>query len=249
MDEIRLPVAFSHDLPTPANSLGIFSKWTSILPIPGATVGYMPLFDAEQDMRVLYALRAFGPMNEFDVLDLGSFEGGHSYQLEQCGARSVLGIEANPEMFIKSLLVKEALGLKSEFLYGDFVKYLERTDKEYDLIFASAVLCHMSDPLHLLHLIAERASRTFIWTEYVEGVWGADSFDVEQYGVTCRYHRYEYDPEAEERSFCGIEPYCCRLRKDDILGALSAFGFRHVELIKDDVDAPGGANMSLVARK
>jgi hypothetical protein len=246
MNDIRLPVGFSGNLPTVQNSIGLFSKWTSILPIPGAHVGYMPLFDAEKDPRVLHALRAFGPMTEFDVLDLGSFEGGHSYQLEQCGARSVLGIEANPESFVKSLLMKEALGLKAKFLYGDFVRYLEETDRRYDLIFASAVLCHMADPLHLLHLIAEHSARAFIWTDYVGGLWGAESFNVERHGVTCRYYRYDYDPESEGRSYSGIEPYCCRLRKEDILRALTAFGFRHTEVIKDDT---GAANISLVARK
>jgi hypothetical protein len=249
MTDIKLPPGFSRELPTIQNSIAIFSNWTSVLPIPDTNVGTVPLFDAEQDPRVIFAVKAFGPLTMFDVLELGSFEGGHTYQLEQVGIRSLLSIEANAESFLKALLVKEALDLKAKFLYGDFLKYLENNDKHYDLIFASGVLYHMVDPLHLLHLIAEHATRTFIWSHYVGESWGAESFEVQRYGYQCRYHRYDYEPAGHGRSYSGTETYCCRLRKEDIYNALKTYGFEHVEIVKDEPDGLGGPHMSLVARK
>ena len=41
------------------------------------------------------------------------------------------------------------------FLLGDFVKHLEtHPDERYDMVLASGVLYHSTDPVHLLELIA-----------------------------------------------------------------------------------------------
>jgi hypothetical protein len=247
MANLNAPDEFSHEAPSIQNSVSIFSNWTSVLPIQNTNVGSVPLFDARQDPRVSFVVRAFGSIEGFNILELGSFEGGHSYQLEKFGARSILAIEANPESYLKSLIIKEALGLKARFMYGDFIKYLEDSQEYHDLIFAAGVLCHMADPLHLLRLITGRTSRTFIWTQYVGDVWNAESYDVERYGVECRYHRFDYEPEAPGRSYSGTEAYCCRLKKEDIIRALRSYGFKRVEIVQDDPHSASGANMSLVA--
>jgi len=113
---------FSPDLPSIQNAISIFGNWNSALPIPGVEAGGVGLFSAERDPRPSFAREVFGPLDRFDILELGSFEGGHSYQLEKLGAKSVLGIEASTESFLKSLVIKETLGLKARFLYGDFKK-------------------------------------------------------------------------------------------------------------------------------
>jgi hypothetical protein len=150
---IKLPPGFSPNLPTPENAIRIFENWVSRLPIREASGGTFDAFDAERDGLPTQARITFGPFDQFNILELGSFEGGHSFQLERLGARCVTGIEANAESFLKSLVIKEVLGLRTKFLYGDFLKYLETSRKRYDLIFASGVLYHMTNPLHLLRLI------------------------------------------------------------------------------------------------
>jgi hypothetical protein len=250
-DELQLPPGFSRNLPTIQNAIAIFNNWGSALPIPGVTAGGTPLFSAERDPRPSFLRDVFGSLDQLDILELGSYEGGHSYQLEKLlGAQSITSIEANAESFIKSLIIKEVLGLKGRFLYGDFVKYLETMPQRYDLIFACGVLYHMADPLHLLHLISQQTDRTFVWTHYVSveesGRW-ADSFDVERYGFKCRYHRYVYDPNMHSRGYAGTETYCCQLLKDDILGALKSYGFEKIRVMADHPGEIGGCQVSIVA--
>ena len=90
------------------------------------------------------AVDVLGSIEGFRILELGP-RGQHSYQLERLGAASVLAIEASPDLFLKCLITKEILDLKARFLLGDFVQYLESTADEFDLIFVSGVLYHMTD--------------------------------------------------------------------------------------------------------
>jgi len=106
----------------------------------------------------------------------------------------------------------------------------------------------MTDPLHLLHLIAEHTDRTFIWTQYVSADTPFNTTEVERYGVRCLYHRLVYDPQMQGRHYSGMYTYCCRLFKADIIQALQAYGFDNVRIMKDEI-SPGGPNMSLVAYK
>lgn len=246
-DDVNLPPGFSRNLPSIQNAISIFGNWTSVLPIPGVNAGTVPLFSPEQDPRPSFARQAFGPLDRFDVLELGSFEGAHSFQLEKLGAKSVLGIEASAESFLKSLVIKEILDLKARFLHGDFIKYLEVVPHRYDIIFAAGVLYHMIDPLHLLYLISQHTDRTFIWTHYVPKDTFFDVHEVERYGVRCQYHKFVYDTQMHGRQYSGIYTYCHRLFQDDIVRALQAYGFDTVRIIKDETEGPGGPSMSLVA--
>jgi hypothetical protein len=245
MPELRLSRGFSPDLPTVENAIAIFDNWVSILPIPGARGGSSALFSPE-DLRPSYVSAIFGALDQFEILELGSLEGGHTYQLEKLGIKSITSIEANTESFLKCLIVKEVLGLRAKFLYGDFVKYLETTETKYDLIFACGVLYHMIDPLHLLYLISQRTERVFIWTMYVrtdDVDKFTEQFDVDRYGLKLRYFKNVYDPNHYSRSYSGIESYSCHLMRDDIINALKHFGFEKIHIMKDDQ----GENLSTIS--
>ena len=58
------------------------------------------------------AVDVCGSIEGFRILELGPLESGHTYQLERLGAGSILCIEASPEFYLKSLIIKEILGLK-----------------------------------------------------------------------------------------------------------------------------------------
>jgi hypothetical protein len=249
MTELRFRQGFSRNLPTIENAIAIFDNWVSALPIPGTPGGNAQMFLPEQDPRPSYVCDIFGSLEQFKVLELGSLEGGHSYQLEKLGAKAITGIEANAESFLKSLIIKEALGLKAKLLYGDFIKYLETVEIRYDLIFACGVLYHMTDPLHLLHLISRRTDRVFIWTHYVsieDTRNSTECFDVSHEGFSCRYYKYFYDPNHDTRRYSGLESYSCHLLKADILRALNHFEFGKIHVMKDDARGPG-SSLSIVA--
>jgi Protein of unknown function (DUF1698) len=243
---------FCTDFPTHQNAVNLFDNWTCRLPLDDVSSGGMPLFSPEVDPRPRFVSEAFGDISGFNILELGSFEGAHGYQLSRMGAKSVLGIEASPSSYLKALIAKELTGMNANYLLGDFVKYLECAKINYDLIFACGVLYHMMDPIHLIKLIADRSDRAFFWTIYVSeeqsATW-ADSFMNENQGYQCKYHRHYYDPQFYSRGHSGVNPYCCRLTKNDILEALRTFGFNDLRIMKDEPESPGGAAFSLVCHR
>ena len=229
--------------PSHQNAVDLFS-WVSQIPVLGLKSGTQ---NFDEDRRVEMLCEVFGSIQGFSVLELGPLEAAHTYQLEQLGAGAVLGIEASPEFYLKCLIVKEILGLKADFLLGDFNLYLEQTERVFDLIFASGVLYHMSDPVHTLYLITKAAPRVFIWTHYIgEDETGFQARPVDIHGFRCDYFEVVYDPSSHSRSWAGVNPSACRLKKNAILSCLEAFGFDHIVVTEDQPDHPGGPAMSLV---
>lgn len=151
-----------------ANGLDIFrDNWTTDL----SPLGVKPFGKAQllTDPRFDWFLARYGSLLNKHVLELGPLEGAHSVLLERHGARCVLGIEANSIHYLKSLVIKEYVGLKrTTFLLGDFIQHLRHTRDHYDLIFACGVLYHMTDPAELLQLAAERSEALFLWTVIYE---------------------------------------------------------------------------------
>ena len=86
---------FVTSAPGRQNALNIFEgQWTSQLPHggQGLTAGSIPLI---QDPRVTWAIERLGGVQDRMVLELGSLEGGHSYMLENGGAKSLLAPESS----------------------------------------------------------------------------------------------------------------------------------------------------------
>src|SRR5689334_9292375 len=124
--------------PSAQTALDIFrGEWLSILPPPldQATGGASALF---ADLRLDWALRRIGGVQQRSILELGPLEGGHTYMLDGGGARSVVAIEANTRAYLKCLVVKEVLGIGSgRFLCGDFMEYLRARPERFDFCVAS----------------------------------------------------------------------------------------------------------------
>src|SRR5262249_8876061 len=119
------------------------------------------------DVRIPWCLEQFGPIAGCKILELGPLEGMQTSQLDQHKPEFIHAIEANRLSFLRCLITKELLDIKhARFLHGSFLPWLERTEIRYDLIVASGVLYHMSDPLRLLELIATRCDATYLWTHY-----------------------------------------------------------------------------------
>ena len=234
------------DLPPSQQNAANLFDWVCQVPVDGLTTGGMKLFEPE-DRRPQMVIDVFGDITGFDVLELGPLEAAHSYQLERFGVDSILGIEASPEFYLKCLIVKEILGLKTNFLLGDFNLHLEETDKIYDLIFAAGVLYHMLDPLHTLYLISRHSPRAFFWTHYIneeDTEWRARAVNV--HGYNCDYYEIFYDTKAHSRGWAGVNPSACRMKQKDILGALEFFGYDSIRVMEDTPDHPGGPAFSFV---
>jgi hypothetical protein len=235
--------------PSHQNGVDIFQgRWICLLPVAGLRSGGMRLFDPE-DPRPQMVVDVCGGIEGFKVLELGPLEGGHSYQLERLGAGSILALESSPEFYLKSLIAKEVLGLKTRYLLGDFNRFLEETTERYDLVFASGVLYHMPDPLHTLYLISKVTPRVFVWSHYVLPPAGLTAPRVTRHGYTAPYYEYVYPPDAPFRGFSGVMPSANRMLLKDIVGALEAFGFDRVTITEDAPQHPHGPAVSLVGEK
>ena len=234
---------FISTLPSHQNAADLFS-WVSQVPAAGLQTGTQ---NFDEDRRTEMLVEVLGSIDGFTILELGPLEASHTFQLEQLGAGSILAIEASPEFYLKCLIIKEILTLKAHFLLGDFNRYLEQSEQVFDLIFASGVLYHMSDPVHTLRLIAKAAPRAFLWTHYMgEDETGFQAKPVEAHGFRCDYFEVVYDPNSHSRSWAGVNPSACRMRKSDILAALNHFGFDQIVVTDDEPDHPGGPAFSLV---
>jgi len=246
--------------PSAQNAVDLFAgEWSSALPAHvGVTAGSVALFD---DGRVRWIIERTGGVDGRSVLELGPLEGAHTTMLEAAGAR-VTAIEANSRAFLRCLVVKEILPLRSaRFLLGDFVSFMEDTEDRYDLVLASGVVYHAPDPLRMLAAIAQVTDRVGIWTHYYHpqliagDEWAARLFRSAPFtgslaGVDVTLHRREYRESLECSGFCGgPEESAVWMELDDIVAVLRALGFDRVDVTDDDHHHLHGACALLYAER
>jgi hypothetical protein len=152
------------------------------------------------------------------------------------------------------LMVKNALNMKAKFLLGDFLGFLQNDSETYDLVFASGVLYHMSDPVELIRQIAMHSQNVFLWSHYQASAFSNPERvkhvkEVPEINFSCEYFSFSYDLSKGDRAYAGIESSCNRMRKEDIIEAFQAFGFVSCIEIDDDVDHPGGPAFTMVGSK
>ncbi len=249
------------DAPAEQNVLNIFAgEWSSRMPNPELKVepGKAALF---QDNRVTWAIETLGGVKGEKVLELGPLEGGHSYMLQQMGAREIIAVEANTRAFLKCLCIKEIFKLdKTHFLLGDFMPYLAQTNQRFQVVFASGVLYHMLEPLELLKHIARVSEKVFLWTHYYDrDIIEANEnlkhkfappatmdFEGEHYELA----EQSYKDALEWSGFCGGPKANSRwLTRESLLRALENFGFRKIEIAFEQPEHPNGPSLALCALK
>lgn len=248
-------------MPRAQNCIDLFQgEWSSRFP---ATIrvdsgGWAGLFEDERIHWAADGLAKLGrAIRHADVLELGPLEGGHTAMLENMGAASITAVEANHRAFLKCLIAKEVLGLGvAHFLLGDALAHLERSDDQYDIGVVSGFLYHMREPIRLLELLSQSCGALYLWTHYFCGEDGTMSPDIrlrfgnpeerQHAGFQHTVYSYRYADALEWKGFCGGPNTDCNwLDRDDILGALTHFGYSRV-LVREESNCHGPA-MSIVA--
>lgn len=248
--------------PTPQNAVDIFQgEWSSIFPNeeegPSAG-GSANLFE---DDRIIWAEKIIGGFQGQKVLELGPLEGGHSYMLQRRGAASIRAIEANSRAFLKCLITKEIFQLsRCEFMLGDFVEYLRKTEETFDFCLASGVLYHMREPAELISLIAGVCDKMILWTHYFDGdVIGANPILKPKFsrgrknkfeGFGHRLYKQSYQEALSWLGFCGgSAEHSYWMSREDLFACLAYFGFTEYEVGFDHPDHPNGPSLAVVASK
>lgn len=239
------------------NAADIFkSEWVGAFPpAAGVRAGQAPLYD---DSRMRWWIGQRDVRGQH-VVELGPMEGGHTWQLLSGGAASVTAIESNSRSYLKCLVAKEILGMEhAHFLCADFIEWLERHDREFDICLASGVLYHMKEPLRMLELVCRRARALFLWTHYYDArVVQTDGrhhhrfirpVDMEWKGfrATAQYRSYG----AVKRSFRhlgGSAPYSLWMNRDDILAAIRHYGMKDIRIHEDNPGHVNGPALTLFA--
>ena len=218
---------YTAQAPSAQGTLDLFeNEWSSQVPVPGTCTGHADLF---HDARIDWLIAQDAQYADKTALELGPLEAGHTYMLERTGYQ-LEAVEANSHAFLKCLIVKELLGLKSRFLFGDFNEHLKTTDR-VGLVVASGVLYHQRDPIRTLQLIAAKAERLFLWTHYYAPFLctgpqfhHAEIIVDEPFRHTL--HHRSYDQALDWDGFCGGPGQAANwLSRSDLLSALDHTGF------------------------
>lgn len=251
---------YEQGLPGHQRAIDLLAGWNCCFPAEyNLTAGRLPLF---ADPRILWLIDRMGSIENKSVLEIGPMEGMHTYLLNKARPARIDAVEANRVNFLRCLVANQILKIdRANFLLGDANAWLQAPGEKYDLIVASGVLYHMSDPVAFLRSAAERTDSLFLWTHfYSEGAMKPDDprrlpftgkITVSEVGgVTARCHERSYKNAARNSSFCGgMSDRHYWMERDDILAVLGVLGFGRIEIEGEEPDHPGGPCFSLLARR
>jgi hypothetical protein len=246
--------------PSPQNAIDAVPGWTCALPPEvRARAGSLPLY---ADDRIAWMLERYGPLEGKRVLELGPLEGSHTYMIERAGADRIDAIEANKLAYLRCLVFKELVQLeRARFHLGNFVTWLETSDRRYDLIVASGVLYHLQDPMRFLERASATTDALFLWTHYMSeramppsdprrSVFRKSVDRQHFHGIDVRLYPRSYHRAEENASFCGgLYDDHRWIERDDLLAALRALGFDSLEVAHEHADHPNGPSFSVLARR
>ena len=249
---------FSADYPQHQNALNIFGKtWVTAMPEgSGLAAGSLAHMAGG---RVRWAANVIGSLAGKAILELGPFEGYDAYTFEQLGATSVVSIENNVTNFLKCLVIKNIFDLRTTFLLGDFVQFLESSKSRFDVCWMSGVLYHMTDPIRLMRAASRVSDILFIWTHYYDRlVISADQEKKAPFRPNLNkteefadrhivLHYRSYGGRKGSDFSGGHDEHSYWLVKDDIMHVLNSLGYRRIVVGHDEPNHVHGPSCSIVA--
>jgi protein-L-isoaspartate O-methyltransferase len=258
------PHEFASGAPSAQQTVDIFAgEWITAFPEKlEVQAGWVNHFDPEVDPRVSWANGIIpGGITGKSVLEIGPFEAYQTALLEWAGAASVTAVEGSRSAYLKCLVVKELLGLKAQILYGDAHEYLETCPDQFDIIWASGILYHQTDPIGFLTKAAALGDHLFLHTHYFDdqkvaatrAAWRfvADKNRiVKWHGRDIQLHYYDYESGNTSSTFAGgPHSFTNWLTREDIEFILSELGFESITYGVLDPDNDAGPAFFLLASR
>lgn len=196
-------------------------------------------FHALADTRVDQFFECFP--NVRTILDLGSLEGGQTFNLAQRpGVERVLGLEARIANIEKARFVQPLLGVRNaEFMQVDLEIADLASFGKFDAVFCSGLLYHLVEPWKLIAKMPDVASQLFIWTQYAD--------DLQSVKILNDYRGLEYTEGGIDEPLSGMSPTSFWLTLGSLIKALTTSGFQTIRIVHNELDRPHGPAVTLAA--
>jgi phospholipid N-methyltransferase len=228
-----------------------FDNWVTTFHHKGKVFGASRFVYSDLNERI-FDLNQVYRVKDKSILEIGPFEGGNTKQLFDLGAKKITAIEANEEFYLKTLLVKEAFSLDAlEPIIGDCNLLLDDKDrfpdKSYDLLYASGVLYHMSNPVESIRLFSRLSDTIYVNShiasdEVPSGEW-LDIDDKEGNSYRCRRNTYE-----TKEHWGGVDRSAVWLDRESMFAAFQNLGFK-INLLEESVNTIRGNYVAFLATR
>lgn len=198
--------------------------WTTKFTIEGQEYGGS--YDAINDVRVKQFFAAFP--NAHTILELGSFEGGHSVALaHHPGVRRVVAIEARPVNLEKARFIQRVFATENIQFVEANLETIDLTQfGRFDAVFCCGLLYHLPKPWGLLDQIAHVTDNLFLSTHYAQER-QADTTLHELHGRM--YREYGFGDPLSGMSQESFWP-----TREDLFAMLRRAGFGSIGVVADD---------------
>jgi hypothetical protein len=213
------------------------APWFTTFNIDGVTYGGATHFD--DDPRVLDFARLFADART--VLELGSLEGGQSFELAHMAGRHIVAVEGRRENVERARFAQRCLGVDNvRFVCANLEITPLNSFGRFDAVLCSGLLYHLPRPATLIDSLISVAPRAYIWTHYALPERVEDELD----GMPGRWYSElgRSDPLSgmSDRSFWPTLPA--------LVDRLRHAGFDSVVVVMDDGKHPNGPCVALSVR-
>lgn len=208
--------------------------WVTRFTIDGRSYG------GELDFRDDVRLRIFASEfpNVQTVLELGSLEGGHTFELARSGLH-VTAVEARADNLNRARYMQRLVGLQNVDFVKANLEVVRLADfGRFDVVFCSGLLYHLPRPWVLLDELATVADAAFLWTHYAAQV------EDEVEGVPGLW--FAEGPLSDPLS--GVSPKSFWMTLPEIVERLRN-DFSNVRVVSRDTTHVHGPNAIIVAQR
>ncbi len=211
--------------------------WVTRFVIDGVESGGK--FDALADTRVDQFAACFPGVRT--ILDLGSLEGGQTFNLaRRPGVERVVGLEARVSNIERARFVQPLLKVSNaEFFQVDLETATLSEYGTFDAVFCSGLLYHLLEPWKLIERIARISPRLFIWTQYAD--------DLSAGKVVEGYRGSDFTEGGPDEPLSGMSPTSFWLTLGSLAKALTAHGFSRIDIVHNELRHPNGLAVTLAA--
>jgi len=229
----------------------LYDNWVTTFHSKGKTYGASNVVYSDLSERI-FDLNKVSRIKDKKILEIGPFEGGNTKQLFDLGAKSITAIESNREFYFKTSLVKDAFNLDNLKLYFADCNVLLKDkelfpDKCFDMLYASGVLYHMSNPVETIEIFSRLADTIYVnshvASEHVpSGEWTELSDSVGN-KYSCRENTYN-----KGQHWGGVDESALWLSRQSMFDVFTNHGYK-IQILEDSENNVRGNYLGFLAQK